>query len=121
MEMLLVDSYDGLKGLDLERLAYVLRRRAQHEQHVYFASLSCRTVVYKGLLTTAQLEAVYPELHDPDLTSALTLVFVEKREWTSARLLVSSTTRISPARSRSSTRASRRTRSRHGSSPTLTA
>src|SRR5665811_1241024 len=67
-------SYDGLKGLDLERLAYVLRRRAQHEQHVYFASLSCRTIVYKGMLTTAQLEVVYPELHDPDLTSALALV-----------------------------------------------
>src|SRR5665647_3163825 len=74
VEMLLVASYDGLKGLDVERLAYVLRRRAQHEQHVYFASLSCRTVVYKGMLTTAQLEAVYPELHDPDLASALALV-----------------------------------------------
>jgi glutamate synthase (NADPH/NADH) large chain len=74
MEMLLVDSYDNLSGLDLERLAYVLRRRAQHEQKVYFASLSCRTIVYKGMLTTDQLEAVYPELHDPDLSSALALV-----------------------------------------------
>ena len=74
MEMLLVDSYDGLSGLDLERLAFVLRRRAQHEQKIYFASLSCRTIVYKGMLTTDQLEAVYPELHDPDLASALALV-----------------------------------------------
>lgn len=74
MEMLLVDSYDGLTGLELERLVYVLRRRAQHEQKVYFASLSCRTIVYKGMLTTDQLEVVYPELHDPDFTSALALV-----------------------------------------------
>ena len=74
MEMVIVDSYDGHTGLDLERLAYVLRRRAQHEQKVYFSSLSCRTLVYKGMLTTDQLETVYPELHDPDLASALALV-----------------------------------------------
>ena len=52
----------------------MLRRRAQHEQKIYFASLSCRTIVYKGMLTTDQLEAFYPELHDPDLASALALV-----------------------------------------------
>src|SRR5664279_929780 len=73
MEMVIVDSTDGGSGLDLERLAYVLRRRAQHEQKVYFSSLSCRTVVYKGMLTTSQLETVYPELHDPDLASACLL------------------------------------------------
>ena len=61
-------------GLALERLAYCLRRRAQHEAGVYFASLSCRTLVYKGMLTTQQLERVFPELNDEALASALVVV-----------------------------------------------
>ena len=44
-------------GIALDRLAYCLRRRAQHETGVYFASLSARTLVYKGMLTTEQLRA----------------------------------------------------------------
>ena len=74
MEMLLVASYEDEEGIELDRLAYVLRRRAQNEASVYLASLSSRTLVYKGMLTTDQLEKVFPELHDPDLTSALALV-----------------------------------------------
>ena len=63
-----------LMGLALERLAYCLRRRAQHETGVYFASLSCRTLVYKGMLTTEQLELVFPELLDERMASALAVV-----------------------------------------------
>lgn len=73
-EHLLIRARDGRIGMDLERLAFVLRRRAQHEAGVYFASLSSRTLVYKGMLTTNQLEEVFPELHDTDLSSALALV-----------------------------------------------
>lgn len=73
-EQILVRARDGRVGMDLERLAFVLRRRAQNEAGVYFASLSARTLVYKGMLTTNQLEDVFPELHDPDMTSALALV-----------------------------------------------
>lgn len=73
-EQILVRARDGRVGMDLERLAFVLRRRAQNEAGVYFASLSARTLVYKGMLTTNQLEEVFPELHDPDMTSALALV-----------------------------------------------
>ncbi len=74
IEMLLVSSYEGESGIDLDRLMFVLRRRAQNEAKVYFPSLSARTLVYKGMLTTDQLELVFPELHDPDLASALALV-----------------------------------------------
>ncbi len=74
MEMLLVASYEGESGIDLDRIVYGLRRRAQNEVQVYFPSLSARTLVYKGMLTTDQLELVFPELHDPDLTSAMALV-----------------------------------------------
>ena len=61
-------------GLALERLAYCLRRRAQHETGVFFASLSCRTLVYKGMLTTEQLELVFPELTNELVASAMAVV-----------------------------------------------
>jgi glutamate synthase (NADPH) large chain len=63
-----------LQGLALERLAYCLRRRVEHEVGVYFASLSCRTLVYKGMLTTEQLPLVFPELLDERVASALAVV-----------------------------------------------
>lgn len=74
LEYLIISSKEDLDGLPLERLAFVLRRRAQHEAGVYFPSLSSRTIVYKGMLTTEQLELVYPELHDERMVSALALV-----------------------------------------------
>ncbi len=40
----------------------------------YFASLSCRTLVYKGQLTTDQVEGYFPDLQDSRLVSALALV-----------------------------------------------
>jgi glutamate synthase (NADPH) large chain len=63
-----------IMGIALDRLAYCLRRRSQHETGVYFASLSCRTLVYKGMLTTEQLELVFPELLDERMASALAVV-----------------------------------------------
>ncbi|SHI62296.1 glutamate synthase (NADPH/NADH) large chain [Tessaracoccus bendigoensis DSM 12906] len=71
---LVVAGRNGQSGIDLDRFAFVLRRRAQHEAGLYFASLSSRTMVYKGMLTTAQLEEVFPELHDERVESALALV-----------------------------------------------
>ena len=41
----------GQEGLTLERLAFCVRKRAEHEADVYFPSLSARTIVYKGMLT----------------------------------------------------------------------
>src|SRR4051794_28949716 len=65
---------DGLSGIDLDRWAYVVRKRGEHEAQVYFPSLSARIVVYKGMLTTHQLEEFYPELTDERVESALALV-----------------------------------------------
>src|SRR4051795_5181369 len=62
------------RGLELDRMVYCLRRRAQHETGVYFASLSGRTLVWKGMLTTEQLELVFPELLDARMESALVVV-----------------------------------------------
>ena len=63
-----------LTGLELERRAFCLRKRCERETAAYFPSLSPRTIVYKGMLTTAQLEPFYPDLSDPTFKSALGLV-----------------------------------------------
>ena len=61
--------------LHLDRLAYVVRKRAEHlVTDCYFPSLSARTLVYKGMLTAHQVSEFYPELSDPRLESALALV-----------------------------------------------
>src|ERR1700691_2565589 len=77
----------GADGMQLERRAYVIRKRAEHElgtkgpgqdgpgrETVYFPSLSGQTCVYKGMLTTPQLKAFYLDLQDDRLTSALGIV-----------------------------------------------
>jgi glutamate synthase (NADPH/NADH) large chain len=61
-------------GLALERMAFRLRKRAEHETATYFPSLSGRTITYKGMLTTDQLDKFFPELTDPDLASAIGVV-----------------------------------------------
>ena len=61
-------------GLGLERLAFCLRKRAEHEAAVYFPSLSARTMVYKGMLTTDQLEPFFPDLSDHRFVTELALV-----------------------------------------------
>ncbi len=71
---LFVAGAEGQRGLELERMAFCLRKRAEHEAGVYFASLSARTIVYKGMLSAPQLEPFYPDLSDPRYASALALV-----------------------------------------------
>src|SRR5215472_8552600 len=71
---LFVASARGDHGLALDRRAFCLRKRAEHEAAAYFASLSSATIVYKGMLTALQLEQFYPDLSDPRYASALALV-----------------------------------------------
>jgi glutamate synthase (NADPH/NADH) large chain len=66
-------------GIELDRLAFCLRKRAEHETKaaghgVYFPSLSARTLVYKGMLTTEQLPKFFLDLTDERLESAIALV-----------------------------------------------
>jgi len=61
-------------GMALERLAFVLRKRAESETDAYFPSLSSKTLVYKGMLTTHQLGDVFPDLRDPRMASAIAVV-----------------------------------------------
>ena len=65
-------------GIELDRLVYVARKRVEHELApdlaTYFPSLSARTLVYKGMFTTPQLAAFYPDLGDERFESAIVLV-----------------------------------------------
>ncbi|HPU13189.1 MAG TPA: glutamate synthase large subunit [Aeromicrobium sp.] len=62
------------QGIELDRLTFALNKRSHHEAQVYFPSLSARTFVYKGMLTTEQLDEFYPDLLDPRMESALAIV-----------------------------------------------
>src|SRR5688500_13993367 len=59
---LFVAGKGGETGIALERLAFCLRKRADHATGTYFPSLSPRTIVYKGMLAEPQVEAFYPDL-----------------------------------------------------------
>ena len=67
----------------LERKLYVIRKTASraiqalkltHSREYYVPSMSCRTVIYKGLLLAGQVGRYYVDLQDPRLVSALALV-----------------------------------------------
>ena len=60
-------------GIDLDRLVYPLRKRAE-QGSVYFPSLSSRTIAYKGMLTTMQLPQYFPDLRDERCRSAIAIV-----------------------------------------------
>ncbi len=65
---------NGESGIALDRRAYCLRKRVEHETDCYVVTLSSRTIGYKGMLTAPQLEPFYPDLADPRYVSALALV-----------------------------------------------
>ncbi len=79
-----ITSSKGLSGIDLDRELYVVRKRVENalneelfdqlDTAIYFPSLSCRTVVYKGMLTTDQLITFFPDLSDTRVESALAIV-----------------------------------------------
>ncbi|THG33586.1 glutamate synthase large subunit [Naasia lichenicola] len=61
-------------GIVLDRQAFRLRKRSEREYGAFFCSLSSRTLVYKGMVTTLQLEPFYPDLSDERFSTALALV-----------------------------------------------
>jgi len=69
--------------LAFERKLYVIRRRAENAiryaglpggDFFYISSLSCRTIIYKGMLTPRQLMTFYPDLSDQAVESAIAVV-----------------------------------------------
>ncbi|MFM9093299.1 MAG: glutamate synthase large subunit [Acidimicrobiaceae bacterium] len=73
-----VDDPSGAKLIDLDRRLFILRKRIEHELSdelkTYFPSLSSRTFIYKGMLTTPELQMFFTDLSDERIESALVLV-----------------------------------------------
>ncbi len=73
-KQLFIAGAKGEKNLSLERLAFCLRKRVEHSLPIYISSLSSRTIVYKGMLTTGQLEEFFPDLSNSMVESPFALV-----------------------------------------------
>src|ERR1700691_4463178 len=74
-QLFVAPSGAGVDTMTLERRSFVLRKRVEHAvDGVYFPSLSARTIVYKGMLTSEQLRQFFPDLRDPTFESGLALV-----------------------------------------------
>ncbi len=84
MKQVFIGKGKDIKNQDaFERKLYLIRKRIEHtvaasiltEKNLfYFASFSCRTLVYKGMLTPGQVSPYFPDLRDKDVESALALV-----------------------------------------------
>jgi len=84
IEQLFVAAADGLSGEAFERQLYLIRKRASHvlrgatdlrqAKMFFICSLSTKVIVYKGMLTPAQLVPYYTDLADPQYTSHLAMV-----------------------------------------------
>ena len=66
---------DTPKDLDFDRRLYVVRREfEQSSVSTYVPSLSCRTIVYKGMFLVGQLRTFFADLRDEDYASAIAMV-----------------------------------------------
>ena len=84
IEQLFVGAAEGVEGDAFERELYLIRKRASHKlrgsDHLkqalmfYICSLSTKVIIYKGMLTPAQLLPYYPDLRDPDFQTHLAMV-----------------------------------------------
>ncbi|MEY2780123.1 MAG: glutamate synthase large subunit, partial [Actinomycetota bacterium] len=76
--LMFVRGVGGEREIDLDRLLFIARKRIEHElphdEQTYFPSLSSRTLIYKGMLTTPELAQFFPDLVDERVESAMALV-----------------------------------------------
>ncbi|MCX7622203.1 MAG: glutamate synthase large subunit, partial [Thermomicrobium sp.] len=79
IEQVIVARPAGLDQMEFERRLYLARRRAERcakevgAREFFVPSLSCRTIVYKGLFVARDLATFYADLQDPLMESALAL------------------------------------------------
>ncbi len=67
----------GADGTELERKLYLARKKTERrvtDKDFYICSLSSRSIVYKGMLTSMQLREYFPDLTHPYFTSGLAIV-----------------------------------------------
>ena len=84
MKQIFIGRSKDIKDSDaFERKLFLIRKRVENtvaastltEKNLFYvASLSCRTVIYKGMLTPGQVAPYFPDLRDKEMDSALALV-----------------------------------------------
>jgi glutamate synthase domain-containing protein 2/glutamate synthase domain-containing protein 1/glutamate synthase domain-containing protein 3 len=75
-------TFEGLRGDALERKLFICRKVMENNagrqgfsvEDFYIPSLSCKTIVYKGLFVAPQFENFFPDLKEPDFTSSFALI-----------------------------------------------
>ncbi|NCQ24487.1 MAG: glutamate synthase large subunit [Roseovarius sp.] len=79
IEQILISDAKGLDEETFERELYVIRRRIEKAVQAagivgfYMASLSCRSIIYKGMMLAEQVAVFYPDLLDPRFKSAFAI------------------------------------------------
>src|SRR6056297_2265586 len=79
IEQILISNAKGIEEEEFERELYVIRRRiekaaaAQGINGLYIASLSCRSIIYKGMMLAEQVAVFYPDLQDELFKSAFAI------------------------------------------------
>ncbi len=79
IEQILISNSKGVDEVTFERELYVIRRRIEKAataagiNELYLASLSCRSIIYKGMMLAEQVAVFYPDLMDERFESAFAL------------------------------------------------
>ncbi len=79
IEQILISNSKGVDEERFERELYVIRRRIEKAAHaagiseLYIASLSCRSIIYKGMMLAEQVAVFYPDLMDERFQSAFAI------------------------------------------------
>ena len=79
IEQILISNSKGVDEETFERELYVIRRRIEKEATnsgvtgLYVASMSCRSIIYKGMMLAEQVAEFYPDLRDQRFESAFAI------------------------------------------------
>ncbi|WP_027235876.1 glutamate synthase large subunit [Leisingera caerulea] len=79
IEQILISNAKGVDEETFERELYVIRRRIEKASAaagisgLYIASLSCRSIIYKGMMLAEQVAVFYPDLMDERFESAFAI------------------------------------------------
>ncbi len=79
IEQILISNSKGVDEDTFERELYVIRRRIEKAAaaagigELYLASLSCRSIIYKGMMLAEQVAVFYPDLMDERFESAFAI------------------------------------------------
>ena len=77
IEQILISNAKGIDEEDFERELYVIRRRIEKAasaiRDFYICSMSCRSVIYKGMMLAEHVSVFYPDLQDPRFESAFAI------------------------------------------------